>query len=450
MHIHILGICGTFMGGIAAIAKQAGFTVTGSDANVYPPMSDELRALGIKLHQGYDAKQLDIKPDLIVVGNVMKRGMPVIERMLNDDLPYVSGPQWLEEHYLKGRRVMAVSGTHGKTTTSSMLAWILEKNGLNPGFLIGGMPGNFSVSARSTDSPWFVIEADEYDCAFFDKRSKFVHYHPRALIINNIEYDHADIFENVGQIERQFHHLVRTVPSEGLIVAPSDDKCVDDALSMGCWTPVIRVGEGAELRGRALKPDCSRFEVLEKGVKACEVEFSCNGEYSMHNAIMAMACARYAGISLKESANALSSFVLPKRRMELKGTVNGVEVYDDFAHHPTAVRVTLRGLRERAGRDARVIAVFEPRSNSMKMGANADKLPQSFEDADEAFIYAPDGVRWNTDALNCGKIHVRHDLDSLIEDVAAKCAPGTKVLAMSNGSFGNFHQKLLQRLKDAN
>ncbi|MGN0908140.1 MAG: UDP-N-acetylmuramate:L-alanyl-gamma-D-glutamyl-meso-diaminopimelate ligase, partial [Succinivibrio sp.] len=371
MRIHILGICGTFMGGIAAIARQAGFEVTGADEHAYPPMSGELEALGIRLHRGYDAEQLDDRPDLIVVGNVMKRGMPVIERMLNEGLPYVSGPQWLEEHYLKGRSVMAVAGTHGKTTTSSMLAWILEEAGLNPGFLIGGMPGNFKVSARSTQSPWFVIEADEYDCAFFDKRSKFVHYHPRVLAINNIEYDHADIFANVGEIERQFHHLVRTVPSEGLIAAPARDANVDAALAMGCWTPVVRVGEGGALRGRPLEPDCSRFEVIEDGREACEVSFACTGDYSMHNALMAMACARYAGVSLDESARALSSFRLPRRRMELKGVADGVEVYDDFAHHPTAVRVTLHGLRQKAGPSCRIVAVFEPRSNSMKMGANA-------------------------------------------------------------------------------
>jgi UDP-N-acetylmuramate: L-alanyl-gamma-D-glutamyl-meso-diaminopimelate ligase len=446
MRIHILGICGTFMGGIAAIARQAGFEVTGADANAYPPMSDELEALGIRLHRGYDAGQLDDRPDLIVVGNVMKRGMPVIERMLNEGLPYVSGPQWLEEHYLKGRKVMAVSGTHGKTTTSSMLAWILESAGLNPGFLIGGMPGNFSVSARSTGSPWFVIEADEYDCAFFDKRSKFVHYHPRVLAINNIEYDHADIFANVGEIERQFHHLVRTVPSEGLIAAPAHDRNVDDALAMGCWTPVVRIDEGGDLSGRPLSPDCSRFEVFEKGSRACEVSFACTGEYSMHNALTAMACARYAGVSLEDSAKALSSFRLPKRRMELKGTAAGVEVYDDFAHHPTAVKVTLHGLREKAGPKCRIIAVFEPRSNSMKMGANAEALPGSFADADEAFIYAPAAVKWNADAMASSRIRVHHDLDELVSAVAAACAPGTKVLAMSNGSFGGFHKKLLEAL----
>lgn len=446
MRIHILGICGTFMGGIAAIARKAGFEVTGADENAYPPMSDELEALGIKLHRGYDAKQLDDRPDLIVVGNVMRRGMPVIERMLNEGLPYVSGPQWLEEHYLKGRRVMAVSGTHGKTTTSSMLAWILERAGLNPGFLIGGMPGNFNVSARATDSPWFVIEADEYDCAFFDKRSKFVHYHPRALVINNIEYDHADIFANLGEIERQFHHLVRTVPSEGLIVAPAHDCNVDAALSMGCWTPVVRVGQGGALEGRPLSPDCSRFEVLEEGRKACEASFACSGEHSMHNALMAMACARYAGVSLEDSAKALSSFKLPRRRMELKGTAGGVEVYDDFAHHPTAVRVTLHGLREKAGPSCRIVAVFEPRSNSMKMGANAQDLPASFNDADEAFIYAPSTVKWDADAMASSRIRVYHAMDALVAAVAEACPRGTKVLAMSNGSFGGFHQKLLDAL----
>lgn len=448
MHIHILGICGTFMGGIAMLARQAGFTVTGADQNVYPPMSTELENAGIRIHQGYDADQLDeTRADLYVVGNVMRRGMPVIERILNEGLPYVSGPQWLEEHYLTHRHVLAVSGTHGKTTTSSMLAWILERCGKNPGFLIGGIPGNFGISARSTDSPWFVIEADEYDCAFFDKRSKFLHYHPRTLIINNIEYDHADIFDSVRDIQKQFHHLVRTLPGNGLIIAPETDKNVRGALDMGCWTPIEYTGSPSGFDVRALKDDWSVFEVMHAGTPQCRVAFDCTGEYSARNALMAMLAARSAGVSLEESAGAMSEFVLPKRRMELKGSAGGVDVYDDFAHHPTAVRVTLHGLREHLGKNRRIVAVFEPRSNSMKMGANAEMLKGSFDDADDTFIYASPAVKWDADALGTDRIKIEHDFERLVSQVAAACPEGTAVLAMSNGSFNGFHMKLLDALK---
>ncbi len=451
MHIHILGICGTFMGGIAMIARQAGFKVTGADQNVYPPMSVELEQAGIELHQGYDAEQLDMEPDLIVVGNVMKRGMPVIERMLNERRPYVSGPQWLEEHYLLKKRVLAVAGTHGKTTTSSMLAWILEKNGLNPGFLIGGIPSNFGISARNSDSPFFVIEADEYDCAFFDKRSKFVHYHPEAAILNNLEYDHADIFENVAAIEKQFHHLVRTIPQKGLIVAPEGDLNVKAALDMGCWTKVSYTSNQdnankAQWSYSLVKADGSEFKVLKDGLDCAQVKFNCTGEYNVHNALNAIVVANYVGISVENAALALSSFTLPKRRMELRGTANGVSVYDDFAHHPTAVKLTLGGLREHLGDKAHIIAVFEPRSNSMKMGANSQDLKGSFNAADETYIYAAPEIKWNVDALSSDHIHVVHDFEQLQNEIVASSAAGSSILVMSNGAFGGIHQKLLDKL----
>ncbi len=451
MHIHILGICGTFMGGIAMIARQAGFKVTGADQNVYPPMSTELEQSGIELHQGYDAQQLDIKPDLIVVGNVMKRGMPVIERMLNERWPYVSGPQWLEEHYLLKKRVLAVAGTHGKTSTSSMLAWILEKNGLNPGFLIGGIPSNFGISARSSDSPFFVIEADEYDCAFFDKRSKFVHYHPEVAILNNLEYDHADIFDNVAAIEKQFHHLVRTIPEKGLIVAPKDDPNIKDALAMGCWTEVCFTANESKANDASwsyslIKSDGSEFKVLRDGDCVAQVKFNCTGEYNVHNALNAIVVADFIGIEVADAASALSSFVLPKRRMELRGEVNGVRVYDDFAHHPTAVKLTLEGLRQHLGAKARIIAVFEPRSNSMKMGANAQDLKGSFIAADETYIYAAPEIKWDVDALASDHIHVIHDFEQLQNEIVNASAEGSAILVMSNGAFGGIHQKLLDKL----
>mgnify|MGYP005760478623 CR=1 FL=1 len=448
MHIHILGICGTFMGGIAMIARQAGFKVTGADQNVYPPMSEELQKAGIEIYQGYDAKQLDLRPDLIVVGNVMRRGMPVIERMLNENFPYVSGPGWLEEHYLKQKCVLAVAGTHGKTTTSAMLTWILDVCGKNPGFLIGGIPGNYGISARNTDSPYFVIEADEYDCAFFDKRSKFVHYHPQALIINNIEYDHADIFDSVRDIERQFHHLVRTIPSKGLVVAPRADKNVRDALAMGCWTPVVTTGlSDADWSYKMLREDGTEFCILHKGAERAHVNFACTGEYNVKNALNAVVAAGYCGIDPEAAAAALSSFVLPKRRMELKGEACGVSVYDDFAHHPTAVRVTLHGMREHLGREAHIIAVFEPRSNSMRMGANHEALAASFCDADETFIYAPSDLAWNAEALAGEKIRVVHDFDALINEICQSARKGSTVIVMSNGSFNGIHAKILNKLK---
>lgn len=449
MHIHILGICGTFMGGIAMIAKQAGFKVTGSDLNVYPPMSDELEAAGIELIQGFDAKQLDINPDLIVVGNVMKRGMEVVERMLNERIPYVSGPQWLEEHYLVNKKVLAVAGTHGKTTTASMLAWILQANQKDPGFLIGGIPENFGISARSTDSEYFVIEADEYDCAFFDKRSKFVHYHPTVLIMNNLEFDHADIFDSIKDIQKQFHHLVRTVPGNGLIVMPSNTQSLDEVIKMGCWTSRTVIGDKDGIHAKLLKSDGSEFEIYDADNLITTVKYNCTGVYNVNNSLMAIKAASFTGISLVDGAKALETFKLPKRRMELKGTSHGVTVYDDFAHHPTAIKLTLEGLREKIGHDKRLVAVFEPRSNSMKMGANHEQLASSLQSADEIFVYANDQVKWNVKELESQSekpLHVVNNFDNLLDEIVMASPEGTTILVMSNGGFNGIHQKLLNKL----
>lgn len=453
MHVHILGICGTFMGGIAMIAKQAGFKVTGSDKNVYPPMSCELENAGVELIQGFDADQLDIKPDVIVVGNVMKRGMDVVERMLDEHLRFVSGPQWLEENYLVNKTVLAVAGTHGKTTTSSMLAWILEANGKNPGFLIGGIPENFGISARSTDSEYFVIEADEYDCAFFDKRSKFVHYHPQVLVMNNLEYDHADIFDSIKDIQKQFHHLVRTVPSKGLIVMPNDDNNLKEVIDMGCWTQTCCVGDSKSLHAKLLKADGSEFEIYDGDKFIYKVKYACTGTYNVHNSLMAIKAASYTGISLEDAAKALETFKLPKRRMELKGVVNDVAVYDDFAHHPTAIKLTLEGLRNKIGQGKRLVAVFEPRSNSMKMGANHELLAASFASADEIFVYANESVKWDVKSLEQQSnkpLHVIEDFDKLLKEIVKASPKGTTILVMSNGGFNGIHGKLLDLLKSSN
>lgn len=449
MHIHILGICGTFMGGIAMLARQAGFKVTGSDRNVYPPMSDELKQAGIEIISGFEADQLDIKPDLVVVGNVMRRGMGVIERMLDENIPYVSGPQWLEEHYLTNKKVLAVAGTHGKTTTSAMLTWILEYAHLNPGFLIGGIPGNFGISARNTDSPYFVIEADEYDCAFFDKRSKFVHYHPHCLIMNNLEYDHADIFDSIYDIQKQFHHLIRTVPSKGLIVMPSDCQNLDEVISMGLWTPCVRIGKNGTLSAKLLKADGSHFEVWQDDECLAEVNFNCCGIYNVHNALMAIQAALYAGVDVKSAALALGEFKLPKRRLELRGMVNGISVYDDFAHHPTAISLTIAGLKAHLGDKNKIIAVFEPRSNSMKLGANHEQLADAFKEADETFVYDNGLLKWDVNALSAQSakpLYVISDFDALLDEIIASSSAGSAILVMSNGSFNGIHSKLLNKL----
>lgn len=455
MHIHILGICGTFMGGIAAIARAAGHTVTGCDQNVYPPMSTQLTALGIELIQGFDADQTRLNPDVYVIGNVVKRGTPLMEEIMNRGLPYISGPQWLAENVLHDKWVLAVAGTHGKTTTSSMLAWILEDCGLAPGFLIGGIPENFGVSARLPGapaqepggaSPFFVIEADEYDTAFFDKRSKFVHYRPRTAVLNNLEFDHADIFADLAAIETQFHHLVRTVPGQGLIVANGREASLDRVLERGCWTPVERFGVAAGWQAGAADADGS-FDVLLDGAVQGRVEWSLMGEHNRLNAVAAIAAARHAGVTVKDAIAALGRFCNVKRRMEVKGVAGGVTVYDDFAHHPTAIATTVAGLRTKVGA-ARILAVLEPRSNTMKLGTMKAELPASLKDADRIYGYAG-GLGWDLGAALAplgDKAASFDDLTALVAAVAGEARPGDQVLVMSNGGFGGVHQKLLDAL----
>ncbi len=450
-HIHILGICGTFMGGIAAIAKQAGYRVTGCDANVYPPMSTQMEAQGIELIEGFGIEQLELKPDVFVIGNVVSRGNPLMEEILNRGLPYVSGPQWLADTLLRGKWVLGVAGTHGKTTTSAMLAWILEYAGMNPGFLIGGVPQNFGVSARLTDSPFFVIEADEYDTAFFDKRSKFVHYHPRTAILNNLEFDHADIFPDLASIETQFHHLVRTVPGNGLVVCNGREESLRRVLQRGCWTPVEQfgsprppAGEGLEERGWNID---ANNRVTLNGQPQGALEWDLLGEHNRMNALAALAAARHAGVPVAQGLAALAEFRNVKRRMEVRGAVNGITVYDDFAHHPTAIDTTVAGLRSKVGQ-ARILAVLEPRSNTMKLGVMKDALPGSLKDADLVFCYAGN-LGWDARGALAPlgkKAVVKDDLNELIEAVAAAARPGDHVLVMSNGGFGGIHEKLLERM----
>ncbi|MBF7144004.1 MULTISPECIES: UDP-N-acetylmuramate:L-alanyl-gamma-D-glutamyl-meso-diaminopimelate ligase [Pseudomonas] len=449
MHIHILGICGTFMGSLAVLAKEAGHRVTGSDANVYPPMSTQLQAQGIELTQGYDPVQLEPAPDLVVIGNALSRGNPAVEYVLNKGLPYVSGPQWLADHVLQGRWVMAVAGTHGKTTTSSMLAWVLEHAGMAPGFLIGGIPQNFDVSARLGNTPFFVVEADEYDSAFFDKRSKFVHYRPRTAILNNLEFDHADIFPDLAAIERQFHHLVRTIPGEGLIVHPARETALARVIEMGCWTPVQTTGEGGQWHARLLSEDGSRFEVLFNGQVEGVVEWPLTGRHNVDNALACLAAARHVGVVPALGIEGLCRFRNVKRRMEVVAQVNGIRVYDDFAHHPTAIATTLDGLRKRVGA-AQVIAIVEPRSNSMKLGAHREGLPASVAQADQVIWYAPPNLGWDLPGAvaHCTVASTVVDsLEAIIAQVKAQAAPGTHVVIMSNGGFGGLHGKLAEALK---
>lgn len=449
MHIHILGICGTFMGGIAVLAKQQGHKVTGSDLNVYPPMSTQLEEQGIELVQGYDPSQLDPAPDMVVIGNAMSRGNPCVEYVLDRNLPYTSGPEWLRDNVLQQRWVIGVAGTHGKTTTASMVAWILEHAGLEPGFLIGGVPGNFPFSARLGKAPFFVIEADEYDCAFFDKRSKFVHYRPRTLIMNNLEYDHADIFPDLASIQRQFHHLVRTVPSNGRILMPAHDPALAEVRTMGCWSEVELVeGDGANWQAKLLKEDGSAFVVLLNGEVQGEVHWSGLGRHSVHNGLMAIAAARHAGVRAADGIAALNEFVMPKRRMELRGEVAGIKVYDDFAHHPTAIATTIAGLRAKVG-TARILAVLEPRSNTMKMGVHQGELIKSLVQADKAYMFAPTGLGWDIHQLAQKApipTTVQHDINHLVDMLVAEAKSGDQILVMSNGGFDGIHGKLLEKL----
>ncbi|MBK8016216.1 MAG: UDP-N-acetylmuramate:L-alanyl-gamma-D-glutamyl-meso-diaminopimelate ligase [Betaproteobacteria bacterium] len=446
MHIHILGICGTFMGGIAVIAKQAGHTVTGCDANVYPPMSTQLEAQGIRLIEGWDPAQIDLAPDLFVIGNVVTRGNPLMEEILDRGLDYVSGPQWLAENVLRGKWVVAVAGTHGKTTTSSMAAWILEDAKLDPGFLIGGVPLDFGVSARLTSSPFFVIEADEYDTAFFDKRSKFVHYRPRTAVLNNLEFDHADIFPDVGAIETQFHHLVRTVPRNGLVVANAGEAALDRVLARGCWTPVERFGGDSAWQAAAPSAE-GAFDVVLAGTKQGRVAWDLLGHHNRMNALAAIAAARHAGVPVATAIDSLGRFRNVKRRMENRGAARGVTVYDDFAHHPTAIATTVEGLRRKVG-PGRILAVLEPRSNTMKLGVMKAQLPGSLADADRVFCYTG-GLGWDAaDALAPlgAKASTHEELVALVNAIAAEAREGDSVLVMSNGGFGGIHGKLLEAL----
>ena len=445
MHIHILGICGTFMGGIAAIAKQLGHKVTGSDQNVYPPMSTQLEQLGITLTQGYDPSQLADEPDVVIIGNAMSRGNPCVEYVLDKGLNYTSGPQWLKENLLKNSWVLAVAGTHGKTTTASMLAWLLEYAGMKPGFLIGGVVQNFGVSARVGETPFFVIEADEYDTAFFDKRSKFVHYLPRTLILNNLEFDHADIFADLGAIQTQFHHLLRTLPSSGKAIYPADDKALAEVINKGFWSEQEQLAEQG-WSYHLHKADGSEFDVLLHGKKLGTVVWQCIGEHNVKNALMAIAAARHVGVQVEASIAALSEFVSPKRRMEHRGEVAQVNVYDDFAHHPSAIKTTLAGLRAKVG-NKKIIAVLEPRSNTMKMGVHKDTLTASLAKADLAYIYQDAHLDW-TLAAKQGFEHVKviSNFDALVRQVVADATPDSHILVMSNGGFGGIHQRLLDEL----
>ena len=446
MHIHILGICGTFMGGVALLARAAGHKVTGCDANVYPPMSTQLEEQGIGLVEGYDASQVDLAPDVFVVGNAVSRGNPLLEAILDRGLPYVSGPQWLAEHVLAGRWVLAVAGTHGKTTTTSLLAWMLEDAGLNPGFLVGGVPQNFGVSARLTESPFFVIEADEYDTAFCDKRSKFVHYRPRTVILNNLEFDHADIFADLAAIETQFHHLVRTIPASGRIVANAREDSLKRVIERGCWSELEWFSDAAQW---SVATGASEAEAVFSlgAVEQGRAEMPLAGSHNRENALAAIAAARHVGVTPAQSIASLARFRGIKRRLELRGVVNGISVYDDFAHHPTAITLTVGGLRRREPQ-GRILAVLEPRSNTMKLGVMKAQLPASLAEADAVFCYGA-GLGWDAaEALAPlgARARTYEVLDALVTDVAAAARPGDHVLVMSNGGFGGVHQKLLDAL----
>jgi UDP-N-acetylmuramate: L-alanyl-gamma-D-glutamyl-meso-diaminopimelate ligase len=451
MHLHILGICGTFMGGIALLARALGHRVTGSDANVYPPMSTQLESAGITLSEGYAAAHLTPAPDVVVVGNAMKRGIPAIEYMLDVGLPYLSGPQWLAEHLLVERHVLAASGTHGKTTAASMLAWLLHDAGLDPGFLIGGVPMDFGVSARLGGGRYFVVEADEYDTAFFDKRSKFLHYRPRTLIINNLEFDHADIFDDLAQIQRQFHHLVRTVPGAGRIIHPFGEPAVDAMLEMGCWSPTESTGDGGDWQADLLAPDGSAFELSYLGDSVGSVRWQHTGAHNVQNALSALAAAAHVGIDPRSAAVSLGRFRGVRRRMELRGAVGGVHVYDDFAHHPTAIASTLSGLRRRIG-GARIIAVLEPRSNTMRMGVHAGALAESLTAADRVYLFAPIDLGWDAASALAplrDRLVVTDTVAEIVRWLVAEAADGDHVLIMSNGGFGGIHQRLLDALAEA-
>ena len=448
MHIHILGIGGTFMGGAALLARALGHRVTGSDQKVYPPMSTQLESQGITLREGYDPAHLEPAPDLVIIGNALSRGNPAVEQVLDRGMAYTSGAQWVAENVLHGRWVLAVAGTHGKTTTSAMLAWILEYAHLKPGFLIGGVPENFGVSARLGDEPFFVIEADEYDTAFFDKRSKFVHYRPRTAILNNLEFDHADIFPDIAAIRRQFHHLVRSVPRSGLLVTNGTDPQLAETLAMGCWTPMEKFGVATGWQAEPLLPDGSRFRVLFQGKEQGKVEWDLIGTHNVLNALAAIAAARHAGVPAKTGCAALQEFRNVKRRMEVRGTARGVTVYDDFAHHPTAIHATLDALRARVG-GKRIVAVLEARSNTMRMGVHRAELGPALAGADQVLLFQPADFPWDikivTEALN-GRARVFRSVDEIVTLLGQELRADDHVLVMSNGGFDGIHAKLLARL----
>ncbi|ROO37696.1 UDP-N-acetylmuramate:L-alanyl-gamma-D-glutamyl-meso-diaminopimelate ligase [Salinisphaera orenii] len=447
MHVHILGIGGTFMAGVALLARAAGHRVTGSDAGLYPPMSTQLADAGIEVMDGYAAAHLDPAPDQVVIGNAMTRGNPAVEHTLDAGLAYTSGPQWLAENVLRGRWVLAVAGTHGKTTTASMLAHILQHAGLAPGFLIGGIAPDLGRSAAMGSSDFFVVEADEYDTAFFDKRAKFVHYRPRTLVLNNLEFDHADIFDDLEAIKRQFHHLVRTVPAGGQIVHNAAEPALDDVLARGCWTPTVAFNGDAGWQAEAMTAAGDRLRIRLDGADVGELAWSLGGAHNRDNALAALAAARHVGVAPEVGIEALSAFGGVRRRLELRGTPGGIAVYDDFAHHPTAIRTTLDGLRAGA-RDGRILVVFEPRSNTMRRGVHADTLAASFERADAVYVYAAD-IDWDADAVFAGlgdRVTLADDIDHLVAAVVAAAAPGDTVVVMSNGGFGGIHERLLDAL----
>jgi UDP-N-acetylmuramate: L-alanyl-gamma-D-glutamyl-meso-diaminopimelate ligase len=450
VHIHILGICGTFMGGLALIARELGYTVSGSDQNVYPPMSTQLTEQGIHLMHGYKAENLTINPDLVVIGNAISRGNPEVEAVLNLGLKYTSGPQWLSEYVLQDKWVLAVAGTHGKTTTSSMLAWILEYQGFKPGFLIGGIPMNFGLSARAGETDFFVIEADEYDSAFFDKRSKFVHYRPRTVILNNLEFDHADIFDDLSAIKRQFHHLVRTIPGQGLIIAPQADANVQDTLTMGCWTPVqeTAIGQQADWQATLVQEDGSQFEVLFANEKHGQVEWGLTGLHNVHNGLAAIAAARHIGVLPVDAIAALAQFKNVKRRMEVIAKIRGTTIYDDFAHHPTAIKMTLEGLRQHVGSE-KIIAVLELRSNTMRMGVHRKELVSALRSADKVIIYQSENVAWDLSELQVytDKIQICMSIGEIVTKLQQEVAAQSHFLIMSNGSFGGIYQRIKSELK---
>ena len=453
MHIHILGICGTFMGSLAQLAKELGHKVTGSDANVYPPMSTQLEQAGIELIQGFDPINLQPAPDLVIIGNAMSRGNPSVEYVLSQGIPYTSGPEWLHDFVLPNKWVLAVAGTHGKTTTSSMLAWILEYSGMNPGFLIGGVTKNFPTSARLGESDFFVVEADEYDSAFFDKRSKFVHYNARTLILNNLEFDHADIFPDLAAIQTQFHHLVRTVPGNGLIISPANDQALNQVLHKGCWTSnthfTLDQDQDCEWRAELINEDGSAFAIFHQQQKIAEVNWQQTGLHNVNNGLAAIIAARSVGVDPINAAKALEHFAGVKRRMECLADVNSIKVYDDFAHHPTAIKTTLAGLRAKVGKE-KIIAIIEPRSNTMRMGVHKDALGKSTVDADMVLWYQPANVDWAmNDVVNKSPVPAKllRDLDELVKTAASLREANTHFVIMSNGGFGGVHQKLIDALK---